>query len=64
MKEGENIDKDIKNNSCLPKEIYDTLEINDFKNIINIHRIRTEFNFLKDESIYIEEINTENYYFF
>ena len=51
LKEGENIDKDIQNNYCLPRQIHDFSGENEFKNIFNIYRIKKEFNFMKDESV-------------
>ena len=50
INKGENIDKDVENNYCLPGKIHDYAEENNCKNIFNIYRIKKEFNFLKNEN--------------
>ena len=60
----EEIDKDIENNFYLPKQIYNYVEENQINNIININRIKNNFNFLKPESIglNIKTSNSEKYF--
>ena len=58
------MDKDIENNFYLPDEINDFIEENQLKNILNVHRIKNRFNFLKPESIGINLrlSNAEKYF--
>ena len=58
------MDKDIENNFYLPNQIYNYIEENQINNIINIHRIKKDFNFLKYESIglNIKASNSEKYF--
>ena len=44
-------DIDIENNYYLPTQIHDLIEENQINNILNIHRIKEKFNFLKLTSI-------------
>ena len=54
------MDKDVENSYYLPDILYDSVEKNEFKNVINIHRLRNEFRFLENNSIGIN-INIVNY---
>ena len=58
------MDKDIKNNYDLPEQIVCNVEENQISNIINIHRIKNDFNFLKPENIglSIKTSNAEKYF--
>ena len=53
------MDKDVENNFYLPNIIYDFIEENSISNSVNIHRIQTNYNFLKRDSIGIT-IKTSN----
>ena len=48
------MEKDIENNYYLPEEIHNNIEENQIVNIINIHRIKDEYNFLNQNSIIIK----------
>ena len=48
---GAEIDKDIESNYYLPNQLYNFIEENEIQNIINVYRIKREYNFLKSESI-------------
>lgn len=50
-KKDQNMEKDIENNFYLPSLIYDFLEEKKINNILNVHRIKNNFNFLKAEGI-------------
>ena len=52
--------KDVENNFYIPKQIHDFIEENQTINLLNIHRIKYEYSFLKPESIGIN-IKTSNY---
>ena len=56
--------KDIENNYYLPNIIHDFIEENQVINLINIHRIKKDYNFLKPESIgiSIKTSNSEKYF--
>ena len=60
----EEMDKDIENNFYLPNIIYNYVEENKINNIVNIHRIKNDFNFLNEESIgfNIKTSNSEKYF--
>ena len=53
------MNKDVENNFYLPKQIHDFIEENQVINLINIYRIKNEYNFLKPDSIGIN-IKTSN----
>ena len=56
--------KDILNNFYLPDKIHNFVGDNGFCNLLNIHRIKNEFNFLSQSSIgiNIKTANAENYF--
>ena len=54
------IPKDVESNFFLPNIIYDCVENEKWKNIINLHKINYKFNFLEDTDFGIA-INTINY---
>ena len=56
--------KDILNNFYLPDNIRSFVEENGFCNLLNIHRIKNEFNFLTPTSIgiSIKTLNAEKYF--
>ena len=58
------IEKDMENNYYLPNQLYDFVEENHVKNIINVYRIKYDYNFLKSESIgiNIKISNAEKYF--
>ena len=58
------LNKDILNNFYLPDNIYSFVEENGFCNLMNIHRIKNEFNFLalKSIGISIRVMNAEKYF--
>lgn len=49
-----NMEKDIENNYFLPGEIHNYIEENNIINLIDIYRIKNEFNFLEKSSIIIK----------
>ena len=59
-----NIQKDSEKCFYLPKMIMDSIEKEKDINIINIHRIKHNFNFLSNENfgIALHNINYENYF--
>ena len=58
------MEKDMENNYYLPEEIHNNIEENQIVNIINIHRIKDEYNFIKDKSIIIKiKISKSEKYF-
>ena len=58
------IEKDMENNYYLPNQLYDFVDENQIKNIINVYRIKYDYNFLKSESIgiNIKISNAEKYF--
>ena len=60
LNESKNIDKDIRNNYCLPRKIYNFSKENEFKNIFNVYRIKKDFNFIKDDNV-IFGFSIDNY---
>ena len=64
--DGNSEDKDIDNNFCLPRKIHDYVEENNCKNILNIYRIKKEFNFLnsekENEHFNFKTTNAERYF--
>lgn len=54
------ITKDIEKNFYLPDEIFDCIEKEQSKNIINIHRINHNFKFLENNNLGII-LNCKNY---
>ena len=58
------MEKDMENNYYLPEEIHNNIEENQIVNIINIHRIKDEYNFIKNKSIIIKiKISKSEKYF-
>ena len=55
----DNMDKDIENNFFIPNIIHDIIEENQISNILNVHRLKNNYNFLKSDSIGIH-INTSS----
>ena len=58
------IPKDVENNFYVPNLVYDCVEKEKDRNIINIHRIKHNFNFLEDNyfGIALSNINYEKYF--
>jgi hypothetical protein len=58
------IPKDVENNFYLPELVFDCVEREKDKNVINIHRIKHNFKFLDNEQlgISLSNINYEKYF--